>query len=206
MYYAKHMCCLIVVLLLLSSCVSFNQPGDRVNYYTLEYAPPNIPGMKTLDYTVRIERFEVAPFYDTNQIIYREGSYKRDGYSYHKWRVNPGDLVTYFLNRDIRYSNLFKTVLSNNNRSPSFSIEGVVDEFLEWDVAEKRNARLSLSVILKTEKDSGMPEKILYQNSYSTTEECKGKSPVALAEAMSLAMSRVSEEIQRDIYEYLSKN
>ena len=207
MHFYKNIPGLIAMLLLLCSCVNLSKPSNEIEYYTLEYNPPDISGIKTLPYILQVERFAVAPFYDTNQMIYRNSSHRRDAYAYHRWRVKPGDLVTYFLDRDIRYSGLFKAVLPRESRSaPSIVIGGMVDEFVEWDTVKNWEARLSLSIILKQEKGSDVEGKVLYQKAYNVSEVCKSKSPDALAEAMSQAMAQVSKEIQRDIHEYLDNN
>jgi len=43
-------------------------------------------------------------------------------------------------------------------------------------------------------------EKILFQKTYREETKCKRKNPRALAEAMSRAMSEISEQIIKDIY------
>ena len=203
----KRVFIISAVMLMLSSCTSLRQPSNIVEYYTLEYPPLEMTGIKTLPYTIKIERFNVAPFYNSNQMIYRDRSHKRDAYAYHKWRVNPGDLVSYFLSRDIRYSGLFRAVLPDEGRMiPSFILTGMVDEFVEWDENGKWKAVLSLNMIFRIEKVPDIEKRILYQKSYNTYEVCTNRSPEALAKAMSRAMAKVSYQIQKDIFDFLNKH
>jgi cholesterol transport system auxiliary component len=192
------------IFLLFSACLNLKQPSQRIAFYTLEYDPPVIAGIGTLPYAIRIDRFSVAPVYDTTQIIYRDQSFVRNAYIYHKWRVNPGNLVTYFLTRDIRHSNLFEAVLPDKGRfDPSFILEGSVDQFVEWDTGVKSSAVLSINVTLIAANEPDIHKKIIFQRSYNATQECKERQPRALAEAMSLAMAHVSGEILEDIYGHL---
>ncbi|MGD8449058.1 MAG: hypothetical protein PVF36_07465 [Desulfobacterales bacterium] len=46
-------------------------------------------------------------------------------------------------------------------------------------------------------------EKILFQKTYREEAPCKRKNPRALAEAMSYAMSKISEQIIKDVYDCL---
>jgi len=176
-------------------------PGHQIEYYTLEYEIPPGADLEPLPYVVRIERFEVAPTYNTSRIIYREGSFRREAYVYKRWRSNPGDLVTYFLNRDIKGSGLFRAVLPHDSRFPSsFVIEGSVDEFFEWDTTTVWTAVLTLSITLMAENEPDVSRRILLQKTYQLREACQAKNPAALAEAMSRAMARVSGEIIKDLY------
>lgn len=187
--------------ILFVGCMNLKQPINKIEYYTLEYAPPIIADLKPLSHVLRLEHFTASPIYNTGRIIYRNRSFKRDSYIYYRWRTNPGALVTHFLSRDIRHSGLFKAILSPDSRFvSSYMLEGTVDEFFEWDMEETWKAILSLSIILidKNKIDAG--EKILFQKTYRKETLCKRKTPRSLAQAMSRAMSEISEQIIKDVY------
>ncbi len=197
---------LLALPLLLGACLNLKQPSNRIEFYTLEYDPPQINSPDPLPFVIRVERLSVAPLYNTNRIIYRDRSFKREAYVYYRWRANPGDLVTYFLTRDIKQSGPFKAVLPHDSGIPaSHVLEGSVDEFFESDSKESWEAVLSVSIVLIAENEPDISKGILFQKTYRATESCKQKNPRALAEAMSKAMARISREITKDIYDYLKK-
>lgn len=203
-FYKKMPILFLSLPLLLGACVSLKQPSNKIGYYTLEYDPPQITGYKALPIVIRIEHFTVAPTYNTNRIIYKDESFKRNAYVYHKWSDNPGNLCAHFLSRDIQQSGLFKAVLQCNSEfPPSYMIEGSVDEFFEWDTKENWNAVLSLSVTLMAENGSDIGKRLLFQKTYNTTKPCEQKNPTALAQAMSQAMSEISLKVIKDIYNCL---
>ena len=194
---------LLVICLTLSlgACLNLKQPRNKIEYYTLEYDPPAPQNRQPLSDAIRVDPFAVSPIYNTNRIIYRDGSFKREAYVYYKWRAKPGDVVTYFLRRDMRQSGLFKAVVSRDSRLLSaYILEGTVDEFLEWDKKNGWEALLSVSITFMHENEPDISKKILFQKTYHTTQPCRQKNPKALAEAMSLAMSEISEQIILDIY------
>jgi cholesterol transport system auxiliary component len=192
---------IIFLTLILAGCLNLKQPRNKIEYYTLEYEPPAVQKRPPVSSAVRIDRFAVSPIYDTNRIIYRDGSFKREAYVYYKWRANPGDVVTYFLRRDMQQSGLFKAVLTGESHLGSgFRLEGSVDEFLEWDKPNGWEALLSVSITLIQENEPDISKKILSQKTYTSTQPCREKIPIALAEAMSLAMSEISGQIMLDIY------
>jgi len=191
--------------LLISGCLSIKHPYKKIDYYTLEYDSPQITHLETLPLVLRVERFQVAPVYDTSRIIYRKKPFTRDAYSYHMWRSNPGNLVSYFLVRDFRQSETFKSVVTHNGSlMSSHVIEGAVDEFYEHDGKDLWEAVLAVSITLMAKNEPDVSKKILLQKKYSTREACRQKNPQALAEAMSKAMAKLSASIITDVYHALA--
>lgn len=194
----------LVFPLFFGACITSKQPANRIMFYTLEYNLPRITNLEPLSHVIKMERFSVAPTYNTSQIIYRDKSFKRDAYVYHKWRVNPGDMVTHFLNRDIGQSGLFKATLSYESKFPSsYSLEGSVDEFFEWDTENFWKAILSVSITLMAENEPDITKRIIFQKAYHAEKISEQKNPGALTEAMSRAMAEISLEIVKDIYNNL---
>ncbi len=190
--------------LLLGACVPSNKPRSKIEFYTLEYDLSKKAALKSLPIVIRIERFSVAPMYNTTRMIYRDSSFKRSAYVLHKWRANPGNLVTYFLSRDIKQSGLFKAVLPHDSGFPSsYVLEGSVDEFFEWDSVKDWKAVLSLAITLMAYDEPDISKRVLFQKAYRVIKPCKQKNPRALAGAMSLAMKEVSGEILEDVYSHL---
>ena len=191
--------------LLVCGCLNLTQqPNKKINYYTLEYDPPETANLKTLPFVIYIERFNVAPLYDSNRIIYCQKKFKRDAYIYHKWMANPGDLVTYYLTRDLR-SSLFSTAFSSNSScSSTYIINGTVDEFFEQDGNDIWKAVLSINITLMLKNEPDISKSVLMQKQYSAIEPCSKKNPQALAEAMSKAMANISNRIIKDVYKCLT--
>ena len=190
--------------ILFGACVSLKQPVNKIEYYTLEYPSPQIETLHPLPSVIRMDRFTVAPPYNTSQIIYRDQSFKRNAYVYYRWQTNPGATVTTLLKRDIKNSGLFKAVLNPGSRfSSQYMIEGTVDEFFEWDTQNAWKAILTVSIILTEKNKNDIKNRILYQKTYRKAEICQQKKPRAVAEAMSQALSKISKEMIIDVYDCL---
>ena len=190
--------------ILFGACVSLKQPVNKIEYYTLEYPSPQFRALNPLPHVIRMDRFTTAPTYNTSQIIYRDRSFKRNAYVYYRWQTNPGAIVTTLLNRDIKNSGLFKAVLDPGSRfSSSYIIEGTVDEFFEWDTQNAWKAILTVSIVLAEKNKNDIKNRILFQKSYRKAEICQQKNPKSVAEAMSQALSIISEEMIIDVYDCL---
>jgi ABC-type uncharacterized transport system auxiliary subunit len=198
---------LLITIFFLSACSSLNKVRHETRYYNLEYSSPRLSDLKSLPLVIKMEHFNTAPIYHTSRILYRDRSFDLKSYPYHKWRANPGDLVQYFLLRDLRASGLFKAILPySSTLVASNVIEGSLDEFLEWDGTKDWQAVLSLSITLIKRGERNDQKRIVMQKVYRTMEPCGRKNPLAVVEAMSRAMSRTSEQIIRDLYTSLKED
>ncbi len=186
-------------------CPGNTKPNKKIDFYTLEYDSPKISNSNPLPIVIQIDRFQVTPLYDSKRISYSETPFTIDTFKYHKWQADPGELVTYFLARDLKQSSLFKAVFTLDSNSPSsHRLSGIVDEFYEQDRSDLWEAVLTVSITLITEDEQDLSKRILMQKKYNSREECKYKNPRAIAEAMSRAMAKVSKMIITDIYNRIS--
>jgi len=191
---------LIIISLALASCLSLNQPKPEISFYTIGQ-PEVEPLETTLPLTLKINRFSVSPIYNTNQMIYSSKSYTHKAYSYHKWGVNPGKMMSDYLFRSIKQSNGFMAVFPyNNSSSGAFSLNGHIDEFYELDTDDKWEAHLVMTITLISEKERDQSKKIRLQKTYSASKKCSKQNPQALAEAMSNAAAEATKEIIEDVY------
>lgn len=195
----------LLLFLLVSACATVRQTSLKIEHYTLEYAPPGSMDLPSLPVIIRIERFSVAPSYNARQMVYRDRSFQRETDPYHRWRAHPGDLVSDSLIRDMRHSGLFKAAVQEGSAvAATHVLEGSLDEFFEWNDEAGRRAVLTVTATLITAKETDTSKKIIFQETFRALEPLEEKTPRGLAEAMSRAMSRVSGEIIKTVYDRLS--
>ena len=194
----------IALALVAAACSTPRQPSPRIAFHTLEYPPPRVEDLKPLSATLQVDRFSVAPMYNTNQMVYRDSAFRRESYFYHRWRSNPGDLVTYFIARDLRESGLFRAV--SPRAAGVFSqyiLEGSVEEYFEWETEEAWKAVLTVSITLILDTEPDASKKVLFQKTIGSSKPFKQKNPVGFAEAMSEAMAEISRETIKSIQYHL---
>ena len=198
------------LLLLLSVCVF--QPGcvggsvqsETIQYYMPEYESPGAKTLRPLPYILHVRLFSAAPPYRSDKMFYSDKKFKKESYNYHKWRSKPGDIATYLLTRDLRNSALFGGVFFyDEESSASHFLSGIVDDFYGLESHDVWKAVFAISATLLADGASDAGEKICRQKTYRAEKECRAKNPYALAEAMSLAISAVSEMIILDVYDCL---
>jgi cholesterol transport system auxiliary component len=190
---------LLAAAFLLAGC---GKPPVMVHKYLLEYPPPEAPRRAQVPEGLRVELFAVAQAFNSPAMAYRSESYRSETYRYHRWRVNPGNLVTDFLLRDLRQTGLFKGVFGYDSTArPRFVLEGAVEEFQEVDEAEAWRAALALNITLLDTSKEEITQRVVFQKNYRASEPLTDKTPPGLADAMSRAMQKVSQAVIQDVYQ-----
>lgn len=191
----------LLLVFFLAACIGGRQPAPMVEQYTLEYSTPRVEGLSRVDEMIKVERFSVARNFNSPAMVYRPEPFKLDVYNYHRWRVNPGDMVTDYLLRDLRNAGLFQGVLSYADAGDArFLLQGSVEEFLEVDDEDGWKATLSLNVILFDMAQREVTKRVVFQKSYRAAEPFEDQTPEGLALGMSRAMASASGRLIKDIY------
>ena len=102
---------LLVGAVALRACFNIQRPHKEVSFYQIEYEPPEIVGVTHRNVVLRLASFDVAPSYQSQKILYSPSPLKRKIYDYHLWVVNPGDMITDLLMRDLIASGHYQAVI-----------------------------------------------------------------------------------------------
>jgi ABC-type uncharacterized transport system auxiliary subunit len=188
-------------LMLTSGCSLGGKPAYLIKQYIFEYPPPVVEGVVQEKELIKVERFSAAQDFNTLSMVYRDGPFQRGVDPYHRWRVNPGDMVTDYLMRDLRKARLFQAVFSyNDGKDTRYLLEGRVDEFLELGEKDGRKAALSLNVTFLDLTKKETIEKVVFQRDYRYIEPIETPTPEGLAQGMSKAMEKFSKQLIKDLY------
>lgn len=203
-----YMIIFLVFSLCLEGCGEFlDKPALKITNYILEYDPPVInSGRQMLPVHLKIERFASAPEYRTKKIIYRDEANIRNNYNYHSWTAYPSDIVGYFLLRDFSRSGLFKAVtnFTDTNISPTYVVDGILEEFYEKDETDIRMAVVSINIIMTYDKEADVIKRTVLQKNYKTETQYTENTPKSLVVAMSESVESISRRIMEDIYTALA--
>lgn len=195
-----------ILMLTLAGCGAARTTAPDVRYYTLEYESPTLTGQQT-NAVIALNRFGVAPEFNTGNIVYRDLSFGRQEYPYHQWRSTPQALVADYLRRDLQQSGLFLAVNTpGSSLTATHQLEGMIEEWLEVDGEDHWLATASLTITLVDLRARNLADQILFQRTYRESEQAAKKNPGSVVEAMSRAMRRLSEKIITDVHESITKS
>lgn len=201
----KRCLLLFAVIMLTAGCVAGGKAPVVIDQYVLEYAPPSFEGVPPSGEVVRVGRFAVAQAMNTPMMVYRSRPYESNVDYYNRWRVNPGDMVTDYLLRDMRSSGLFKAVFSYRDAEYGrYLLQGNIEDFLEVSDAGGRRAVITVHVSLLDVSQKEITKRVLFQKKYGNAEAFAQNSASGFAQAMSRAMERTSRNIIKDVVSAVS--
>ncbi len=175
--------------------------------YLLEYPSPVVEGLKQGDELITVKHFFVDKAFSTKEMIYRQDPFSYQSDPYNQWMVNPGQMVSGYLIRDLAKAGLFRAVFSSDNIEPTrYVLQGRVDEFLELNQEGVSKAALSLSVILLDSTQKTVPASVVFQRDYQMFEPLREKTPSGFAQAMSKAMENFSKRLLTDLSKVIDES
>lgn len=191
----------------LCGCGGLSKSAPVIDYYTLEYPPPNATDEMPLAAILKVDRLSVSPIYRKQKLIYKDEIYKRNPYVYHQWLSFPGEMIAHFIARDFAMSKRFQGVFHPEVVGKTkYRIKGNVEEILEIDTPSGWEAQLSLHIILIDETQHDMTKRVLFQNFYTSKMNCEKKTPKAFVKALSLCLQEISQKLLMDSHSAVSQN
>jgi ABC-type uncharacterized transport system auxiliary subunit len=189
---------LILLIVGISGC---GKPPVVTNHFILEYPAPVFSGRLTLNESIRVELFAADKSITGNAMVYLPRPLEMKSYVHNRWQVGPSHLVTDYLLRDLRKSNLFKGVFGYQQSGIGrFRVEGAVQQFAEVDDPAGWKALLAVSVTLLDLNEAEVTKRVIFQKNYRQAEPMPEQTPAGLAQGMSRAMEVVSAQIINDLY------
>jgi cholesterol transport system auxiliary component len=197
----------LTVLILLGGCVDMKNSVPKTDFYTFEYPSPDQSRSLTTPYILKIDAFHVSPIYDDDRLIFRSEAFKRNDFSRHRWRANPGDLVSDYLARDLTQASFFHAVIRSES-IPNYThlLTGTVEEFYQRVENSQWQAVLSISVLLVDDTTTPGNSSILFQHRYSFQEPVFDQTTQGFVSGMSRAMQKLSGTLIEDVFDALTGN
>ena len=114
-------------------------------------------------------------------------------------------MLTDLITRDLARSRRYQAVEQTPGRlAAEFVVQAQVEEIEELPNAGACTAHLRLSVVVARTYARGAP--VVFQNTYGGDEACPCNAPGELAAAMSRAAATVSQQLQNELTEAISRD
>ena len=148
------------------------------------------------DAVIAVEPLAVDTAYEDERIVYRTTPYRLDYYNYHRWSAQPGALVSGYLEQALAKSGRFRAVVRAPSDEAAFVLGGRVIAIEEIDRSKTQwVGRIVLELVLSDAKHGTT----LWTRRVEETEPLRVQSPEGLAEALSIAMGRITAKIGPDV-------
>ncbi|HVN96834.1 MAG TPA: ABC-type transport auxiliary lipoprotein family protein [Syntrophorhabdaceae bacterium] len=197
---SSNVCLFLIIALSFTGCLGRTKVPYSVDRYTLDYERPVIGGLTSVNEFIRVDRFSVAQSFNSTAMVYKPSQYRFDQYPYGLWIVNPGDLVSDLLIRDLRDCGLFKGVLRYDADEPvRYVLQGSIEDFYEADEAASSHAVLHVSIMIVDKGGKQGHDEPIFQKTYRFEAPLPGRSPGDLAGGLSSAMALFSGGLIKDL-------
>jgi ABC-type uncharacterized transport system auxiliary subunit len=185
----KIVFCLAALVILTSCAGKVRYP----NYYTLNLpAPPDPPGLEKAHSTLAIRQFRAPAYLRQGAIVYRTSPEQIGFYAYHRWALDPRDLVTNSITERLRASGAFARVQSyDGSRDVDYVLSGRLEKLEELDY----EGGVKVQVAISAELTSIATGKTVWSNAVSETGEVNRRDVPAVVSEMNLTMERAIEKL-----------
>ena len=170
----------------------------EIHYYLIDYpvTPTTGKSEPVHQITLGIERFNAAPLYEEERLVYRDSPYEGKYYHYHRWITSPEVMITDKVTEQLAASNLFQQVVP----FPKFSqvdyiLHGTIKALEEWDEGNQWYARVQIAfelVDLKTRQ-------IVWQRTIEEKNLVAQKIPAEIVKGINLGVQQCIEEAQKEL-------
>ena len=175
--------------ILLIGCAGVKYP----TYYTLNLSSvPDPPPPKTATSSVAIRQFRSVEYLRGGPIVYRSSPEQIGYYAYHRWAVDPRNVVTNSIAERLRAQGMFADVrLYDGHSDPDYILSGRLEKLEEIDDAKRVRVEVGLSAQL-VDTRSG---KTVWANSASESCGVDQRSVSAVVAEMSHTMDRAIQSL-----------
>jgi ABC-type uncharacterized transport system auxiliary subunit len=180
----------LAALVILASC------GGRVrypNYYTLNLpAPPDPPAAEKAHASLAIREFRAPTYLRQGAIVYKTSPEEIDFYAYHRWAMDPRDLVTDSILERLRASGAFARVQAyDGSRAVDYVLSGRLEKLEELDYQGSVKVQVAISAQM-TNITTGA---LVWSNAVSEIGDVDKRDVPAVVSEMNRTMQRAIEKL-----------
>jgi ABC-type uncharacterized transport system auxiliary subunit len=180
----------LAALVILASC------GGKVrypSYYTLNLpAPPDPPAADKVHATLSVHEFRAPAYLRQGAIVYKTSPEQVGFYSYHRWAVDPRELVTSSIIDRLRASGTFAHVKAyDGRRDVDYVLSGRLEKLEELDY----KGGVRVEVAMSAEMTSLATGATVWTNAVSEIGDVNKRDVPAVVSEMNRTMERAIEKL-----------
>jgi len=195
---------ILMTLLLLPLFYLCSGTIPEMHYYLIDY-PISMQSEQSKpvhQIVLGVARFEAAPLYKEEKLVYRDSPYEGKYYHYHRWIASPEQMITDKVIEQLRVSNLFEQVVAFPRHSQvDYLLQGTIKALEEWDEGDQWYARVQIAFELIARATN----EIVWQTTIEKKNVALHKSPAEIVKGINLAVQQCIAELEQELAAYFSK-
>ena len=183
----------------LVACAACGGKLPETRYYQL--APPADKHTGG-DELLVLESLTADAAYDDDRIVYRTTPFRLDYYQYQRWSSSPGLMVGNYLEQAFETSGKFRAVVREMTPDAAAVLAGRV---VAIEVVDRSKTEWVGRIVLELVLTDARTGEALWTQQLEETEPLRQQTPEGLAQALSVAMSRIAAQTIPVVAELTSK-
>src|SRR6201997_1927052 len=166
-------------------------------YYTLNLpAPPDPPPAENVHAAVAVREFSAPVYLRQGAIVYKPSPEQIGFYAYHRWAINPRELVTHSVIERLRASGAFARVKPYDGRPDvEYVLSGRLEKLEEIDYA----GGVKVEVALSAQMTNLATGRTVWTNAVSDEGDINKRDVAEVVSEMNRTMERAIEKLLSSI-------
>jgi ABC-type uncharacterized transport system auxiliary subunit len=169
----------------LLACAACAGAMPETRYYQL--VPPDTKAAGG-DGVIVLETLHTDSAYDDDRIVYRTTPFRLDYYQYQRWSSAPGVMVGNYLEQALEHSGKFRSVVREMTPDAPVVLTGRV---LAIEEVDKSKVEWLGRIVIELQLTDARTGASLWTKQIEETEPLRQQTPEGLAQALSIAMTRI---------------
>jgi ABC-type uncharacterized transport system auxiliary subunit len=187
-----------LALLVLAACGHARYPTN----YVLKFPPaaPSVAPPPDIRGALAVHEFQCPQYLCEGRIVYRSSPEEIGFYEFHRWAMNPGEMITQFVADSVRSQALFKSVaLQEAGIEPAYVLKGNIEQLEEVDQGSDVRAVCTISAqLLDTQTKS-----IVWSHTASHTVAVQNRNVAGVVSSLSAAVRMTVDDLVKSLDETL---
>jgi ABC-type uncharacterized transport system auxiliary subunit len=179
---------------------------EAVKYHALDYPAPVKESGLPIRETLMVYRFLLDPSVDIYSLVLAHSKGGDESMLLHRWKDNPGDMITELVLRDIESSGLFERVVDQvSNARYRYALDGTVRRLQGIATGGKVFAAIEAEATLTDFDAPRGGQKAIMKQSYKIERTSEDSTADAVVRALNTAVQEFSAKLRGDIKAAMEK-
>lgn len=170
----------------------------EMHYYLIDYpiAMKNNEAEAVHQIVLGVARFEAAPLYQEERLVYRDSPYEGKYYHYHRWIASPEQMITEKVIEQLRASNRFEQVVAFPKYSQvNYVLQGTIKALEEWDEGDQWYARVQITFEIMSKTDN----QVIWQKTIEKKNRVSQKTPAEVVKGINQGVQQCVVECEQEL-------
>jgi ABC-type uncharacterized transport system auxiliary subunit len=194
--FPSHLAIALAAIPMLAACGSARYPTN----YVLSLPARSIAPAPHVRGALAIQEFQCPQYLCEGRIVYRPSSEEIGFYEFHRWAMNPGEMITQFIADSIRSEALFTSVtLQKTGVEPAYVLKGNIERLEEVDQGRDVRTVCTISAeLLDTQTKS-----VVWNHTASQTVVVQNRNVAGVVSSLSSAVRMTVDNLVKSLGETL---